>query len=95
MVFEWDSKKEKLNNKNHGITFDEAILVFNDSKRLEILDDEHSTSGEERYNVIGSTGLFLVLFVVCTDRNGKTRLISARKATKKEEKMYYENYDTR
>lgn len=58
-------------------------------------DLEHSTLEEERINIIGRVSDMLVLFVVATDRNGNTRIISARKAEEDEEKEYYENYDAR
>lgn len=94
MTFEWDEKKEQQNIIKHdGITFDYAARVFMDSKRIERLDENHSLD-ETRYNVIGYVEK--VLFVVYTEReNDKIRIISARRATKKEEKEYYENYDIR
>ena len=67
--------------------------VFLDSKRIEKIDETHSDK-EERYNVIGCVER--VLFVVYTERgDDKIRIISARRATTKEEKEYYENYDIR
>lgn len=95
MTFGWDEKKNKQNIKKHGISFEFASRVFLDLKRLEKIDLEHSTPEEERLNIIGSIGNFLILFVVCTDRNGNMRLISARQATPNEEAEYYENYDAR
>ena len=75
--------------------FDIAVRVFLDEKRIEKLDIEHSTLEEERINIIGRVSDMLVLFVVVTDRKGKTRIISARRAEKDEEEEYYENYDAR
>ena len=95
MVFEWDDKKSRANKKKHGISFEMAVRVFLDEKRIEKFDAEHSTLGEERTDIIGCVENLLILFVVCTDRNGITRIISARKAEKKEEAEYYENYDFR
>lgn len=95
MTFEWDEKKNAINKKQHGISFEMAVRVFLDEKRLEKLDVEHSTLEEERINIIGRVSDMLVLFVVATDRNGNARIISARKAEKDEEEEYYENYDAR
>ncbi len=95
MTFEWDENKNKTNIKKHGISFEFASRVFLDQKRLEKIDEEHTTFDEERMNVLGSVGSFLILFVVCTDRNGRIRLISARQAEPEEEVEYYENYDAR
>ena len=95
MTFEWDENKNTINKKKHGISFEMAVRVFLDEKRLEKLDLVHSTLEEERINIIGRVSDMLVLFVVATDRNGNTRIISARKAEKEEEEEYYENYDAR
>lgn len=95
MTFEWDETKNKANKKKHGVTFEIAVRVFLDDKRIEKFDEEHSTLEEERTNIIGRVSDMLILFVVATDRNGKTRIISARKAEPEEEAEYYENYDAR
>ena len=95
MTFEWDEKKNIINKKKHGISFEMAVRVFLDEKRVEKLDIEHSTLEEERINIIGRVSDILVLFVVATDRKGNTRIISARRAEKAEEEQYYENYDAR
>ncbi len=95
MTFEWDEKKNTINKKKHGISFEMAVRVFLDEKRVEKLDIEHSTLEEERINIIGRVSDMLVLFVVATDRKGNTRIISARRAEKAEEEEYYENYDAR
>ncbi|MGI5074767.1 BrnT family toxin [Treponema vincentii] len=95
MTFEWDENKDRLNQKNHdGISFEYAARVFLDSKRIEMLDENHSDESEGRYNVIGCVER--ILFVVYTERGSDNiRIISARRATPKEEKLYYENYDIR
>lgn len=95
MTFEWDEKKNAINKKKHGISFEMAVRVFLDEKRVEKLDLEHSTLEEERINIIGRVSDMLVLFVVETDRKGNTRIISARRAEEDEEEEYYENYDAR
>ncbi len=95
MTFEWDENKNKVNKKKHGVSFEMAVRVYLDDKRIEKLDIEHTTLDEERVNIIGKVSDVLILFVVATDRNGKTRIISARKAEHDEEVEYYENYDAR
>ena len=93
--FEWDEEKNKRNKKKHGVTFEMAVRVFLDEKRIERVDLEHSTLEEERTNIIGRVSDFLILFVVSTDRNGNKRIVSARMAEPDEEAEYYENYDAR
>lgn len=94
MVFEWDNAKNELNKANHdGISFEFAVRVFLDEKRIEKYDWKHSTDTEDRWNVIGRVED--VLFVVCTERDDRTRIISARKATREETNEYYDNYDLR
>lgn len=86
---EWDDEKEKINIKKHGLDFTTAAHVFDDVDRLEYYDEAHSIE-EDRYIVIGLVNK--VLFVVYTDREDATRIISARKATAKERSVYYGNY---
>lgn len=89
-LFEWDTEKNKVNIIKHGISFSEAIGIFLDSNRQEFFDELHSSEEEQRYITIGRLpGKFLVVLVVSTDRNGITRIISARYASKKEEQLYY------
>ena len=86
ITFEWDEKKNKLNQKLHGITFDDAKFVFNDPYKI-ILPDIYHSEKEERWLAIGLVSR--VLFVVFTERNENTiRIISARTATKTEERFY-------
>ena len=77
-----------LNRQKHGITFETAALVFADDNRIEKLDNEHSDD-EERWQVIGKVED--ILFVIYTDREDRTRIISARKADKAERRIYYGN----
>ena len=87
-------RKERHNIQAHdGIIFSYTARVFLDSKRIEKIDENHSDK-EKRYNVIGLVER--VVFVDYTERgNDNIRIISARRATPKEEKEYYENYDIR
>ena len=76
-LFEWDYEKEQRNIKIHKISFETAKLVFNDDKRIEFFDVDHSDT-EDRLITIGKVDK--VLFVVYTERGDKTRIISARPA---------------
>lgn len=91
-LFEWDEEKNKINIQKHGISFNEAKLIFNDYNAIEIFDAENSTIDEERYIVIGEINTFLVVTMIYTERYNKIRIISARYATSKEKEVYYDNY---
>lgn len=94
MVFEWDNDKNEYNIANHdGISFEYAVRVFLDEKRIEKYDRFHSSLDEDRWNVIGKVED--ILFVVYTERNEHIRLISARVATPEEKNEYYDNYEFR
>ncbi len=88
LIVEWDDEKNSINREKHGIDFETAAYIFNDTNRIEMYDEVHSVD-EDRYYTIGMVGE--VLFVVYTDRGEKLRLISARFATKQEEAIYYGN----
>ena len=93
MKFEWDRKKENINITKHGVTFEQASYVFADPFALNRYDEEHSED-EERWVLLGKSLNQTILLVAHTfrDNDGKefVRVISARKATKKEEKSYKE-----
>ena len=94
MNYEWDEEKNRINKEKHdGISFEYAVRVFLDEKRIERYDTEHSTLTEDRWNAIGMVER--VLFVVYTERGENTRIISARRATKEEEDEYYDGYEFR
>ena len=89
MQFEWDDEKDKINKLKHGIDFTTAARVFKDENRLELYDELHSDE-EDRYITIGAIdGVTYIVMVVYTEREEAIRLISARKATKNERRMYY------
>ena len=88
--FEWDGRKNEENIKKHGVSFEIALHVFNDENRLEEYDIDHSLD-EDRYVTIGFVRD--VLTVVYTERGYKIRIISARKASKKEVERYYEQFN--
>ena len=90
LIFEWDSEKARINQLKHKVSFETATNVFFDENRIEKLDEEHSQD-EDRWQVIGMVDD--ILFVVYTDREDRTRIISARKAKPKERRIYYGNSD--
>ena len=91
MIFEWDDNKEQINIKKHGMDFETASRIFLDENRLEIYDDLHSDY-EDRYITIGLIDTVMyVATVIYTERgNDVVRIISARKATPKERRKYYD-----
>jgi uncharacterized DUF497 family protein len=92
--FEWDPKKAALNLRKHKISFENAAEVFLDPLAISIYDEEHSGL-EDRWITLGKSSENVTLVVVHTfleqGRNRfHIRMISARKATKKERKQYEE-----
>lgn len=87
LSFEWNEIKALENLKNHKIAFEEAKTVFNDPLLLTFPDMEHSDD-EHRSISIGISSHIRILLVVHTDRRNKVRIISSRKATAKEKKLY-------
>ena len=85
---EWDDRKNEVNFGKHGISFETAAYVFNDADRIEYYDTAHNEF-EDRYCTIGKVGD--ILFVVYAERGNVLRLISARRATIREEGLYYGN----
>lgn len=90
MEFEQDSAKAATNKRKHGITFELAITLFDDPFALIVKDSKHSEI-EERFWQIGESdsGVLVVVFTIRgKGRSEKYRLISARKANKKERALY-------
>jgi len=87
--FEWDVTKASINDQKYGISFEEARSVFYDEFALQFFDEEHS-SEEERFLLLGmSTGARLLIVCHCERESGNIiRIISARKATKRESTFY-------
>jgi uncharacterized DUF497 family protein len=85
--FEWDDAKAKTNAALHGVTFELASQSFSDPFALELLDDREDY-GEERLIRLGMVE-GTILSVVYTERSGRSRLISARFATRVEQDEYY------
>ena len=88
--FVWDSEKAKINVKKHGISFETASRVFLDENSYDNYDELHSDE-EDRFKIVGRVGK--ILAVIYTERNNRNRIISARQATNREEKLYYEQFD--
>ena len=86
-VFEWDAKKAESNARKHGVTFDEASTVFGDPLALLMPDPDHSF-GEERYLLLGMSHRRRLVVVAFAERPPRTRLISARRATRQEQRRY-------
>jgi uncharacterized protein len=85
--FEWDEAKAAENYAKHGVSFETAIKVFRDPFAIERLDDREDY-GEERFILIGAEEEAVVT-VVYTERNGRFRIISARRATRHEQDDYF------
>jgi len=86
--FEWDADKAAANLRKHGVSFDEAT-AFNDRLSILLRDPDHS-AGEERYLVMGLSTRARLLVVAFVERPPRTRLITARLATKRERHDYGE-----
>lgn len=91
IVFEWDPVKNEINKKKHHISFEEAQTVFYDDNAILFDDPDHSLE-EERFLIIGLTKTTKLCIVSHCYRGQDQiiRLISARKATKNEANVYYE-----
>ncbi len=91
MEFEWNPDKATLNLEKHGVSFPDAATVFNDQLSVTFPDPQHSV-GESRYVIIGISRYGQLLIVAHTDQGEKVRIISARKATRQEQRFYEEGY---
>jgi len=89
LIFEWDPRKAATNKKKHGVTFHEAVTVFGDQLAKTFDDPDHSVN-EQRFLTFGLSRLGRLLAVFHTDREGRTRIISARVMTRQEVKNYEE-----
>lgn len=89
MEFEWDKSKAVSNLSKHGVSFDEAQTVFDDTLYIDFYDPDHSYN-EHRYIIVGQSAQNRLLVISYTERGNVIRLISARKATRKERETYEE-----
>jgi uncharacterized protein len=92
MRFLWDEKKSRLNLAKHKVSFETAVLAFEDPHSISHFD--RIKDGEERWQTVGVTGGVAVLLVAHADYEERgeevIRIISARKATPHERKIYEE-----
>jgi uncharacterized DUF497 family protein len=93
--FEWDKRKDAANRRKHGVGFEEAESVFADERALLLEDPAHSAD-EDRFLLLGLSATLRIL-VVChcyRQRDDVIRIISARKATRAEERQYSRRWMT-
>lgn len=93
--FEWDPNKAVANRRKHGIGFEQAATVFSDTLAVSIYDEDHS-GDEERWVTLGQTenGTLLVIahtYQAISNTEAAVRIISARAATKHEQRNYEHN----
>ena len=91
--FTWDPRKAAANVRKHGVTFEEAALVFGDPLALTIPDPDHSDEMEYREITLGTSPKRRVVVVAHTERDGSIRIISARLPTRREARAYQEGDD--
>ncbi len=87
--FLWDRRKAASNERKHGVGFREATTVFDDSLSVAIRDPDHSVD-EERFLLLGLSNRRRLLVVAHSERGESIRIISARRANRRERRMYEE-----
>jgi uncharacterized protein len=87
MKFEWDENKAASNLAKHGVSFEDASIAINDPFSIQDFDADNSVD-EDRLIISGMCRGF-ILQVVITERNDTWRIISARRASKREQENYY------
>ena len=87
--FEWDPEKAEMNFRKHGVSFIEAMIAFCDPSSMNMPDPDHSEA-EQRFIMLGASDRYRLLVVSYTERPPRTRIISARLATRRERKQYEE-----
>ena len=92
--FEWNARKANDNLKKHRVTFEEALTVFADPL-ARIFDDPDHSEGESRELIIGHSAAQRLLVVSFTEREARTRIISARESTAQERRDYEQNTQKR
>ena len=91
LTFEWDPRKDRTNLEKHRISFTEAITIFDDPLARIFVDEDHSAD-EGREIIVGHSHAKRLLLVCFTEPDqGRVRIISARRATRRE-RHYYEDY---
>jgi len=89
VIYEWDPEKAKRNLREHGVSFEEAATVFLDRLAMTYPDPDHPDE-EDREITIGYSASQRLLFVSHVQRRNRTRIISAREATRRERKQHEE-----
>jgi hypothetical protein len=89
MEFEWDRQKAKYNLRKHGVSFEEASSVFSDVLANVYEDPDHSVH-EKRLLIVGTSVRGRLLNISFADRGQRIRIISARRLTRREKKLYEE-----
>ncbi len=89
LSFDWDPRKALANASKHGVSFEEARTVFIDEDALLIHDPDHSEE-EDRFILLGLSYKLRLIVVCHSERKDVVRIISARKATRSEQKQYQE-----
>ena len=89
MFFDWNPEKEVRNRRKHGVSFREAATVFGDPLSISFPDPDHSKE-EERHVTIGMSQQGRILVVAHTEEGDTVRMISARRATRRERRFYEE-----
>ena len=88
-VFEWDERKAARNKAKHGVSFELAVTAFDDPMRLVLTNTDDADEYRERLLGLSDKGVLLVVFTERSHRHHSvTRIISARKATRKEQEIY-------
>ena len=87
LTFSWDPRKAAENQRKHGVTFEEASTVFSDPLSVTIHDPEHSVE-EPRFVIIGASHIDSLLVVVHSEEGDSIRVISVRRATRRERRTY-------
>jgi uncharacterized protein len=93
LQFEWDAEKDRRNRRKHGVSFGEAESIFTDERAL-LLDDPAHSAEEDRFILLGLSAKLRILVVVHAYREhlGVIRIISARKAIRKERDIYNQRW---
>jgi hypothetical protein len=93
--FTWDERKNRANRRKHGVGFETAMLVFAD--HFVIFEPDREVDGEERWQAVGRVDEQIILLVAHTyeehEGEEQIRIISARRAAKREEEAYYRQFD--
>ena len=87
--FLWDPRKAAANERKHGVGFQEATTVFDDPLSVTILDPDHSLE-EQRFLILGLSNQRRLLVVAHSENGESTRIISARRANRRERHTYEE-----